>query len=278
MIAGWLRRWQVTSFFVVACAFSWTAWAPLALAPGRAEPGTTLYSLHFVGALGPMLAALVMSGLGGRRSHRRFYQRLSPRRSPAAWIAVAGTIPPGLYFVTGAALAVLGPGEIDPAGLGRFDELPGLVPPVAWVILFLTYGAGEEFGWRGWLLPRLQRTRTPFSATLLLIPIWAAWHLPLFFYDPGLASLGALGMLGWLVSLGAGALLLTWLFNASGGSALVAAVFHASTNVVFMSDVGAGPAGNIAGMSFVVLALVVLVTTRLRLGRERPSSAGDAVL
>ena len=40
---------------------------------------------------------------------------------------------------------------------------------------------GEEPGWRGFALPRLQRRHSPLVATLMLGVVVAAWHLPLVF-------------------------------------------------------------------------------------------------
>src|SRR5436853_3299362 len=37
----------------------------------------------------------------------------------------------------------------------------------------------EELGWRGYLLPHLLQRHNPFWATLVLTPIWTAWHGPL---------------------------------------------------------------------------------------------------
>ncbi|WP_424358972.1 lysostaphin resistance A-like protein [Methanocella sp. MCL-LM] len=37
---------------------------------------------------------------------------------------------------------------------------------------------GEEFGWRGYLLPRLAQLHTPRKALLIQSVIWWAWHLP----------------------------------------------------------------------------------------------------
>ena len=39
---------------------------------------------------------------------------------------------------------------------------------------------GEEPGWRGYALPRLQSARGPFLGSLLVGCLWAGWHLPLF--------------------------------------------------------------------------------------------------
>lgn len=62
-----------------------------------------------------------------------------------------------------------------PAGL--------LVSQVALLFLIKFIGVlipafGEEFGWRGYLLPRLAQIHTPRKALLIQSVIWWAWHLP----------------------------------------------------------------------------------------------------
>jgi membrane protease YdiL (CAAX protease family) len=51
--------------------------------------------------------------------------------------------------------------------------------PEGFIFIFLFIGLGEEPGWRGFALPRLQERRTPLLATLILAPVWALRHLPL---------------------------------------------------------------------------------------------------
>jgi membrane protease YdiL (CAAX protease family) len=48
------------------------------------------------------------------------------------------------------------------------------------VLLFVTLlpGFGEEFGWRGYLLPHLAERHSPRQAVFLHVVIWWAWHLP----------------------------------------------------------------------------------------------------
>jgi uncharacterized protein len=67
--------------------------------------------------------------------------------------------------------------------LGTLRLPPGVTPTqLGWVfvLLFVTLipGFGEEFGWRGYLLPRLAERRGPRQAVFLHAVIWWAWHLP----------------------------------------------------------------------------------------------------
>lgn len=98
----------------------------------------------------------------------------------------------------------------------------GLAALPLWI---LTFGIGEETGWRGFALPRLQRGRSALSATIILWVFWALWHLPLFFY-----SYEASILPGFLIGLLAGAITLTWLYNSTSGTILLVALWHGTFN------------------------------------------------
>ena len=93
--------------------------------------------------------------------------------------------------------------------------------------MVLTSGIGEEFGWRGFALHRLQRTHSAVTSSLLVAIAWAGWHLPLFFYIPSYTAMGVRVLPGFFLGLFAGSIVLTWLYNSSGGSVLAAALWHA---------------------------------------------------
>lgn len=53
---------------------------------------------------------------------------------------------------------------------------------LVWILVFLTGFVpcfGEEFGWRGYMLPRLAKRFSPRKAVLIHAIIWWAWHLPI---------------------------------------------------------------------------------------------------
>jgi membrane protease YdiL (CAAX protease family) len=53
------------------------------------------------------------------------------------------------------------------------------VPMVYLPVVYLVGGFGEEFGWRGYMLPRIAERFTPRWAVLIHGLIWWAWHLPI---------------------------------------------------------------------------------------------------
>jgi len=59
------------------------------------------------------------------------------------------------------------------------DKLSGT--QLVWILVLLTGFVpcfGEEFGWRGYMLPRLARRYSPRKAVVIHGIIWWAWHLP----------------------------------------------------------------------------------------------------
>ena len=86
----------------------------------------------------------------------------------------------------------------------------------------------EEPGWRGFLLPALQRRFSPLLASVFVWLAWAAWHAPLDF-SGGIGKNLAVWIQVRIVYFFAITILLTWLYNRSR-SLLTVAVFHAAMN------------------------------------------------
>jgi len=116
------------------------------------------------------------------------------------------------------------------------------VPPLCMCIpafimkFFLDAGLGEELGWRGFLLPRLQARHNALVASIIVGIGWGLWHLPLFMLE-GMSPTYELGqtygvvpaLLGFTVFfLIPWSILFTWLYNNTKGSLLLAFVFHSS--------------------------------------------------
>jgi membrane protease YdiL (CAAX protease family) len=95
----------------------------------------------------------------------------------ARW-RLAAVAPVGFLALGVAIVAV--PGELPSAS--EFVRFSGTAPTVPVLLVAIAVGAfGEEAGWRGYALPRMQARLGPLPATLLLALLWAAWHAPLVF-------------------------------------------------------------------------------------------------
>jgi hypothetical protein len=99
------------------------------------------------------------------------------------------------------------------------------------IILNLLQGAtGEEAGWRGFALPRLQETYGPVKASLILGLIWNFWHLPLWLLT-GYSGLDLLVyVLAFSVSIISLTFLLTWISNKTPNSLIPIVIAHFSFN------------------------------------------------
>ncbi|HEU5103163.1 MAG TPA: CPBP family intramembrane glutamic endopeptidase [Roseiflexaceae bacterium] len=98
-----------------------------------------------------------------------------------------------------------------------------------WRLFFLVIG--EELGWRGYALPRLQARYGGLGASLILGILWAAWHLPNQFI-PGLEFYGY-GFATFALYVVAMTVLFTWLARETHGSVLLAWLFHGAINTLF---------------------------------------------
>lgn len=136
--------------------------------------------------------------------------------------------------------------------------LPALVVP--WIV-FEILTNGEEMGWRGYVLPRLQAKYNALVSSLIVGVIWSVWHLPKFF---GTGLSGERSFVWFTVAHLALAVLYTWLYNNTRGSLLLVTLFHASGNTfgVFMPTmfaVAGGILSNLEIVFFVIAAFVVTV-------------------
>jgi membrane protease YdiL (CAAX protease family) len=88
---------------------------------------------------------------------------------------------------------------------------------------------GEEPGWRGFALPRLQARYGPLAGTLILGFLHSFWHLVAFF-TPLLGPFTISRFLAFMLTGMAGAVIFTWIFNNTRASILLAMLVHGASN------------------------------------------------
>ena len=254
-LARSMRTRSLLWFFGLAYAVSWALWFPAVLASFSVIGPLPSRYLHLAGGLGPMLAAVIVASLAqGQPGLARLARRCA---AGGLWLLIAILIPAGLFVLATAIIAVFYGAAIEWASVGRGTEFPELPQSVYWLANVIFYGVGEEVGWRGFALPRLQSHASALRSSLVLALGWAVWHVPLFAFSPGLSNLGLAGASGWLVSLVLGSILLTWLFNSSGGSIGAVALFHAVLDIFIGSPVAA-PLPNVMGALLTVGTLLLI--------------------
>jgi len=158
----------------------------------------------------------------------RYLRRLTLWRMPRTWWLLLILGIPAIYF---AGAALKGALQGRPDDLFPFSPWYAVLPAMAAALLI---GPIEEFGWRGFALPLLQRRMAPFWAGLLLGLIWAIWHLPAFALSGTPQSEWSLP--AFFVGVVALSVIMTPLFNATRGSLLAAALFHFQCNAPVWPD------------------------------------------
>lgn len=236
---SWVRQHTLLLYFILAYAVSWSIEIPIALSVRGLIAAKVPMWLHYFASFGPMTAALALTGLTeGRDGIRELVRRIFKWRVEGRYYAFV-LLAPMCLFALAYLLDRAVTGEwADLSLLGLPDYLPYITPIGTLGLWLLTYSLGEETGWRGFALPRLQKNRPATSATLVLALFWACWHLPAFFYRDTYIELGIIGFPMFAFSILFAAMIFTWLYNSTGGSIWMAILFHAVFNWLAVSEAG----------------------------------------
>jgi membrane protease YdiL (CAAX protease family) len=176
-----------------------------------------------IGSNVPSAVAIVLTAVGfGKGATRKLLGRLLIWRVGWRW-----------YFLLLAPTALV-VGTITLVAVTRGGPTAALAVPILSALItvaFMTFpgsAAGEEIGWRGYALPRLQSTRTALTASLVLGPLVGLWHLPLWLRGEPDHQLSVYP--AFLIQAIALSVIYTWLYNSTKGSLLLAVLFHTATN------------------------------------------------
>jgi membrane protease YdiL (CAAX protease family) len=223
--------------------------------------------------LGPIAAALFVTAVAdGREGLRRWVGRMWRWRVHRRWYAVTLLGVPAAMLVTG---YVFSGGQVStPSGMAVAAYVPGLL------LQMITTGLAEEPGWRDFALPRLQRRFGPLAGSMVLGPIWAVWHLPLFLTEwGGWPDADWTHPVAFAVFCIAFNVVMTWVFNRTGESLPLAMLLHVSVNnfaSIMWSElfptIDPHRMSHALAVGAVVACVLVLVGTRGRLGYPAPGS------
>lgn len=186
-------------------------------------------SIGLFAGYGVVLASLISTGLTlGRSGVQALLRQFLVWRVGIRWYVVA----------------LFGAAAIDALALGVNALLSGTPPDFSNAVAHRIFGEsanlayfvipffvvdiltnGEEIGWRGYVLPRLQARHGALAASLIIGVIWAVWHIPRFL------TAGNTDSLAWFaLDTVAKAVLFTWLYNNTNGSLLLVTLFHGAIN------------------------------------------------
>jgi membrane protease YdiL (CAAX protease family) len=217
---------QLRIFFICAFAGTWGIGLVGLILP-RVFPSAPAFShtspFFWMAAYSVSLSGIALTAFyNGRAGLRRLFGRLLPWRAGPQWYAIVfggyGLITLGAFHVSrffGAAPeSIPGPSAIL-TGLGA-------------TLLFDVGPIGEEFGWRGFALPRILEKRSPIWASLILGTVHALWHVPLFFI-PG-TSQSHLSFPLFVTGTISMAIIDTWIYLRTDANLLLAILVHLMGN------------------------------------------------
>ena len=261
----------------MAYAFSWILLIPWVLSEWgilpKAMHNPLLFAIH---TFGPTLSAYLMFCITeGKVGWLNLRRRVRQLRAGWQWY---------VFILLGMPAVMLLGMLVMPGAAVSFRGLPKyfLVSyPFLFTLVFFGGGPlGEEIGWRGFALPRMQSRFGPLKATLLLGVLWTFWHFPEFFSSAQLGGPGTglsalyIHLPIFLVMVVAIAIIMTWVFNHTGGSVFIAILLHASFDTfassvqpLFSIPIVSGTNLPIA-LGMVVLAIPILILTRGKLGYQ----------
>ena len=225
-IVTWIRNHRLITFFGLTYAIAWWSWPfyALGIAP----------DIAFL-PVAPLAAAIIVIAIAeGKAGFLDLGSRIIRWRVPWYWYAVAIGVPLAVRFGTVFANAGLGGSLPDWSSLAWTSFLIAflvrLVNPMDGPL-------GEEPGFRGFAIPRLQARWSPLASVTILAALVALWHLPLVVID----NIGPVG----LITTFSITFFYFWLFNRTGGSVLLTLLAHMAQGAVKFGDFGL-PASDLA--------------------------------
>jgi uncharacterized protein len=205
---------RLVFFLALAFPLSWYPWV-IALMKGTTSGPNPL---------GPLVAALIVTAITeGRIGIKDFLKRLVRWRVGIKWYAVVFLLP--LFCCLVAAGIALATGAQLKNATEYSNLWSELIPKFIFILLFI--GLGEEPGWRGYALDKLQKLYSPLKSSLILAPIWALWHLPLMGTEFPTPIIPA-----FLLSVVGATIVLTLVYNGTQRSILLPMLMHATVNTV----------------------------------------------
>ncbi|HEY2070498.1 MAG TPA: CPBP family intramembrane glutamic endopeptidase [Rhizomicrobium sp.] len=254
-------RLGLAVFFLIAFGVPWAGWIYWRQRMSLDHMFDSFATLWFTAA--PSIAGFVAAFVeGGAAGLGQFARRVFNLRFPVwIWLAMLA-----LPLLAGLLTFIDHPGDLLAGGAPKFARALA----AATLLNFFTGPIAEEFGWRGYLLGTFGKKLRPVFAGLAIGPIWALWHLPIF-YDSVFATLpSALSYVLWTT---AWSVVLCVLVTRARGAVLPSVLGHWMVNAapsVFFALLPALPGekqpGGFAFMlaSVAVAAVVALLARNLR--------------
>lgn len=273
-----LRRHSLVIGLLLMFLLTW----PIDLANSGVLPFQFPFLVYLFLGWGFIFASLIMTGLTlGKEAVIALLKRFLIWRVGWQWYLVAFLLPLSIQIFSVILNSMITKAPVDFSTVFAYKIFG---PSANLLLLFLPFlisdaiTNGEEMGWRGYVLPRLQAKNNALVASLILGVVWGFWHLPKFL-APGNTSSFGLFMIGII----AVAVIYTWIYNNTKGSLLLVTLFHAASNAggVFL-PVGTTVSGENmgafiiqTGLEIIAAIVIVIYAGAARLSRAEPKQVQE---
>ena len=224
-VTGFLKRHSLVIGIILMFALTW----PIDLAYLGLLPFKAPFIVYIFLGWGFGIASLIMTGLTfGKAGVIALLKRFLIWRVGWKWYLAAFLLISSLQFGSILLSAAVSQTPLDFSTVYAYKIFGPSVNLALLIVPFFLFDAianGEEIGWRGYVLPRLQAKHSALVSSLIVGVIWGLWHLP-----KHLPHWDTVSFLFFMVAMLARAVLYTWLYNNTKGSLLLTTLFHASGN------------------------------------------------
>jgi membrane protease YdiL (CAAX protease family) len=258
----------------------------LALGIAVALPGADVNLLLTVVAPTVTVAilTLVATPSGERGALWRSLALGRSRGDGSAWLA-ALAVPVLLVTLAYGAAVALGVGRLHPLTLSPASIGDWVANLVIGMIIGTVIILGEEIGWRGYLLPRVQQLTSRRRAAVLTGFVHGCFHLPLILVASTYDAEGSRWLVAPIVvvTITAAGVFYAYVRDRSGSTWAVAVAHNAANTFFDMGAVATSATGSTAALAYVagesglatmaaVIAVAAFLLTRSRGWQENPAA------
>lgn len=243
-------------FFTLTFGFSWLFWG-IAILLNQVYTSFPTIIFFALGGFGPSIIGILLTYLTKNKEEVKdfWYRSRDFKRINIQWygaIIIFSLTP--LLIAGGLSLLFKGSGiTIDST----------FISSSLFTVIFLIIGViAEEFGWRGYVLDRLQIKYNSFISSIIIGFFWGLWHLPLFFIQQTYQQIiGLYSIEFWMffIMVLPHSVIFTLIFNNTNRSILSALLFHFSVNFfgqLFSFDIQVRIISNIIIFIYIIMILL----------------------
>lgn len=250
---SFIQKYAIIVYIITSYAITWSILFPLSFFYMELDfPIREIW--HSLGAIGPAISAIIILKIKeGNRGLKHLKKSFTRRPSLIYFIFAA--FPLIIFLITFSIESLVGTFTFNDFVIG--NRLFDFSSILLFILVSVSYGFFEEIGWRGYLLPSLQKKFNALISTIILSLIWTFWHLPLFFYRYEDFQIAFFTLLTFWLLLFSGSIVFTFLYNQTKGSLLTVIVLHITYDIVTSHQTGI--ASMVISVIFIILDIIIIV-------------------